>query len=395
LPGIAALSRGLTGVLLGAIGILGLVAEPPPELRQAPPAATSRLPDDDLTRQIGQMLMVGFAGQATSHASVRRTLDQLRRGQIGGVLLFGRNVKSRRQVAELTRELRAAAGTLPPLIAIDQEGGKIQRMGPEQGFAQYPSAAGVAGSLDAEGAQRLYRGLAGELKDVGINLNLGPVVDLDRNRGNRVIGGHGRSYGPDPDRVTTYARAFIAAHRAVGVLTAAKHFPGHGSSRGDSHHGFVDIGETWSPAELEPYRALAGRDGPSMVMVGHLHLPALGEGSALPATLSKRAIIDTLRNRLGFEGVVITDDLEMGAIRDHYRFEESIIAAVNAGNDILLFGNLRDDPRLVERVVMTIRRAVLSGTIAKSRIEEASRRVVALRRSLSVAAGATAIGMAH
>lgn len=381
-PSLAGLSGTLSAVLLAALAVLLIALGISGRHAEAPGPAVQGPPRDALTREIGQMLMLGFRGQGPGEAGPRRVAGEIREGLIGGVLLLGDNIGSRRQLEALTRALRPAGDVTVPLIAVDQEGGAIQRLRPAQGFQRYPSAAGVSRTLDAAGAKALYTGLARELASVGINLNLGPVVDLDRNRRNRIIGGMERSYGSDPARVTLFARAFVEAHREAGVLTAAKHFPGHGSSTADSHAGFVDIGRTWSPAEIEPYKALVGPEGVPMVMVGHLYLPALGEGRQLPATLSRRAIGDMLRHSLGFQGVVITDDMEMGAIRQNFGLEESTIAAINAGNDILIYSNISDDASLVPRLHAVIRRAVETGRIPRGRVAEAFGRIQALKATI-------------
>jgi beta-N-acetylhexosaminidase len=174
----------------------------------------------------------------------------------------------------------------------------------------------------------------------GFSVNFAPVVDLDLNPDNQVIGKFGRSFGKSgANTVTVYAEQVIAAHHEAGVLTALKHYPGHGSSTADSHEGYVDITRTWSDIELEPYRQLIGSGYADFVMVGHLIDTEIDASGVKPSSLSRVWINDTLRNSLGFKGVVITDDLEMGAIRDHYGLEETVVRAVNAGVDVLLFSN--------------------------------------------------------
>src|SRR5690606_13400496 len=175
---------------------------------------------------------------------------------------------------------------------------------------------------------------------LGFSVNFGPVADLAVNPNNQVITKFGRAYGKSAETVAAYDEAFIAAHHAAGLITSLKHFPGHGSSTADSHEGFVDISKTWSKAELEPYRIMFADGYADMVMVGHLyHSDYAGESSKLPASLSPEWIEGVLRGELGFKGVVISDDLEMGAIRKLYDLEETIVHAVNAGTDVLLFSN--------------------------------------------------------
>ena len=336
-----------------------------------------------LDQMIGQMIMVGFRGTSARSAGVKAVGRQLRDGLIGGVMLLEHNITGRKQLRALTRFLKqAATGRPPPLIAVDQEGGWVQRLKRRNGFASTRSARSVAANYSADKARNVvYAKMADQLADTGINLNFGPVVDLDiTGARNPIIGRVRRSYGRDPDVVLSYAQGFIDAHRARQIVTAAKHFPGHGSSLTDSHKGFTDISRTWTENELIPYRRLAQKNGVAMVMVGHLYHPAFSDGPGQPATLSAKAIRDWLRRRLGFKGVVITDDMEMGAIRKNFRFRDAVVRAVTAGNDILLYANTaKSDPNLALRIHAVIQRAVASGVIPKQRIEEAYRRIMAMK----------------
>lgn len=339
---------------------------------------------DDLDMMIGQMLVLGFAGQTPSDGWTRKMLALVRSGKVGGVLLMEPNIATRTQVAALTAALREASPPLPLLIAIDEEGGVVQRLGPKQGIRAVPAAATIAKAVTPDAAIHTYRGLATDLKMLGINLNLGPVVDLARNRNNPIIVRQRRSYGNDPATVTAFARAFIRAHRQAGVLTAAKHFPGHGSSSADSHFGKADVSASWSDVELEPYRRLIASEPPPIVMVGHLHLEQLEGEDDLPATLSRAAIDGLLRKDIGYQGVVITDDLDMRAIRRSYSIEVAAVRAVAAGNDLILVSNTsRPDPYLAERLTAGIRRAVDDGTIPRRRIEEAFLRIKAMKEKLA------------
>lgn len=390
-PGRIGTSGALTlGLLLGWMLLASLLHDPT-AMRSllaaapaAPGAAGQQKPADPLDLAIGQMIMVGFQGQSPGDPGVARAIGEAKSGRIGGVLLLGRNIAGRRQLQRLTAALADVNGLPPLLIAVDQEGGAVARLGRRNGFGSYPSAADLGRRSDPGSALAIYTRMAGELAATGINLNLGPVVDLDRNPGNPIIGRLGRSYGTEPAKVLDFALAFISAHRSEGVLTAAKHFPGHGSSAGDSHSGRVDVSKSWSPDELEPFRRLALADGAPLLMVGHLANTALAAGPALPASLSPAAVTGTLRRRLGYDGVVITDDLEMGAIRRYYGFEESVVAAVLAGNDILLFSNQSfAEPGLGDRIHAVIRKAVEDGRIPLARIEESARRIARAKALLS------------
>ena len=178
---------------------------------------------------VGQMIMVGFPGDNENEKGVRAVREQLNKGTIGGVVLFPANINSRRQVKHLNAYLRNARSDPQPFIAVDQEGGTVQRLKPWNGFKWFPSAAQVARNpsfASREAAERLYGEMAAELSSAAFNMNLGPVIDLNTNPGNPVIGARGRSFGEDPDIVTSLAAAFIQAHRAANIATVAKHFPG-------------------------------------------------------------------------------------------------------------------------------------------------------------------------
>ncbi len=391
--GIRGGSEFLTWLVAAGLGALLLAASSPrpapgPEIMSLgmSPAAPTDGVMSELDQMIGQMLMVGFYGQSPSEGWVRKLQAQIHAGKVGGVIVMDQNIVSRAQVERLNAALHDAGPPLPLLVAIDQEGGAVQRLGPKQGIARLPGAARMARQGSAESAGTLYAGLAIELRDLGFNLNFGPVVDLASNRDNPIISQQGRSFGADPATVSAFARAFIRAHRHAGVLTAAKHFPGHGSSAGDSHLRLIDVSKSWSEAEIEPYKLLNTTEPPPLVMVGHLHLDRFSTVAKTPATLSKDAIEGMLRREIGYQGVVITDDLDMGAIRRNYKLEDAAVLAIAAGNDMILVSNTsRPDPGLPERLLASIRGAVLDGTIPRRRIEEAFARITKLKSRLTMA----------
>ena len=247
-----------------------------------------------------------------------------------------RNIVSPQQVRELTAQLQAVAGTLL-LIAIDQEGGQIARLKARHGFSATPSQAELGRLDDEQETRSSAREVGALLADLGINLNFAPVLDLAVNPDNPIIAALERSYGADPDRVERHARWTIQEFHRAGVLSAVKHFPGHGASKEDSHLGLPDVTHLWSETELEPFSSLIGEQLPDVVMMAHLYNAQWDE--TYPATLSSAVITGMLRQQLGFEGVVVSDDMTMGAIVQNYSLEESIELAVKAGVDILLFGN--------------------------------------------------------
>jgi beta-N-acetylhexosaminidase len=349
---------------------------------KAPPEADAAL----LDAMIGQMIMVGFAGSSERDSGVMAVRDQLAKGVIGGVVLYPENIGPPEQLRALTAFLRNAKSAPVPFIAVDQEGGLVQRLTRRNGHSYFPSARSVGRNpsyASADSAERLYAAMAEELAEAGFNLNFGPVVDLNLNPDNPVIGQRERSFSADPNIVTALARAFILAHREAGIVTVAKHFPGHGSSHVDSHKALADVSETWKEIELEPYRTLAKEGMLDAVMLGHLYHPRFSDGARLPASLSGRAVQALRASYIGFDGVVVSDDMEMGAVSGDYSFEERVIKAVNAGTDLLVFSNVGvGDPELGVRIHAVIADAVRDGRISRSRIEQAYGKIKLLKRRL-------------
>lgn len=353
--------------------VLGLLA--------APSASAQSIED-----MAGQMVMVGFSGTSLDDAGVRAVRDQVSRGEIGGVMYLRTNVESLEAVRAINRALVSARPWLPPFIALDQEGGQIERLTSAVGFGEIPSARSVARGTPDE-ARSVYGALAAELAGQGFNLNFGPVVDLDLNPDNPIIARYQRAFGDDPEAVSALAAAFVEGHHAAGVATALKHFPGHGSSRDDSHEGFVDITGLWQPVELEPYRALIDADLVDMVMVAHLFNAEIQRGDAdqLPASLSQAWIEDVLRDDLGFDGVVITDDLEMGAIRSRFDLHDTIVRAVEAGVDILLFSNTAEyDPALGAEISQILVAEAEADPAFADRVAQSYARIIGLKRSVGI-----------
>jgi beta-N-acetylhexosaminidase len=337
-----------------------------------------------LPEMAGQMVIVGFQGDSAASASVTALREDIAAGTIGGVMYLRPNVASLDAVAEMNRQFLEARPDLPPFITLDQEGGAVERLTRAVGFSEIPDAATVARRNTPEQAQAIYADLATRIAALGFNVNFGPVADLNLNPDNPVIARYGRSFSADSDTVAAYDRAFIAGHQAARVLTALKHFPGHGSSTTDSHEGFTDITDTWQQSELQPYVELIRSGYDEFVMIGHLYHADYADGvDGLPSSLTPRWIDGVLRSELGFTGVVISDDLEMGAIRDHYGLEETIVMAVNAGMDVLLFSNTAAyDAALGRRVRdILVARAEADPAFA-ARIAESYRRIVRLKARL-------------
>lgn len=361
-------------VLLGAAASLQALSAPEPGA-------------DPIDAMIGQMIIVGFPGQSPQDAGVAAVREQIAQGTIGGVVLYPENIRSPEQLKALTTSLREARAAPKPFISVDQEGGIVQRLSRYNGHASYPSAQSVGRNpsfADPEAALTLYTGLAKELAEAGFDFNLAPVVDLELNPDNPVIAGRKRSFGADARTVTMLARAFIIAHREANIATVAKHFPGHGSSVADSHKQLADVSKTWQDVELEPYRLLAKDGLLDAVMLGHLYHPRFSDSGKLPATLSRKAVRMLRGPQIGFNGVVISDDLEMLAVADDYSLEDRLVKAINAGTDIVLVSNVESqNPALGANVHAIIAEAVREGRISRGRIEQAYKRVLQLKRRLA------------
>ncbi len=334
------------------------------------------------------MINVGFRGCRPSEvdAAARDVAEH----HVGGVILFDqemadgttrrRNIESPEQVRELTAFLQSQAKQ-PLLISIDQEGGRVNRLKAEYGFPPTVSHEELGRRDQVESTYLHASAMARTLASIGLNLNLAPVVDLDANPLNPIIKGKGRSFSADPEIVARHAAAFVRAHREQGVLTCAKHFPGHGSAAGDTHLGLVDVTQTWSEMELIPFQRLIDGGLCDMIMSAHVFNARLDP--EVPATLSRAVISGLLRERMKFGGVVTSDDMEMKAISTHYGLEKSIPAAINAGVDWLCFGNnLSYDRDIAPKTIRIIERAVEAGTIPEARIDESYARVAALKRKL-------------
>jgi beta-N-acetylhexosaminidase len=347
-----------------------------------------------LREKIGQLLCIGFRGSRPDECAP--IVRDLREHHIGSVILFDqdmaggtvdtaqrrRNIESPAQVGQLVAFLQAQAPR-PLLVAIDQEGGRVNRLKPAYGFPDSVSHEEL-GRLDQPAETRRHAATTAQtLAGLGINWNLAPVVDLDAHPDNPIIKGKRRSFSADPEAVARHAGEFVRAHRAQGVLTCLKHFPGHGSATGDTHLGLVDVTATWQERELMPFRRLIDADLCDAVMTAHVFNRRLDPDH--PATLSPAVVTGLLRGQLGFQGVIMSDDMEMKAIAHHYGIEQSVPAAIAAGIDVLCFGNnLNYDPDIAGKAAGILVRAVESGRIPARRIEESCQRVLALKQRAGI-----------
>ncbi len=336
---------------------------------------------------LGQMFMTGFDGMTV--AAGHPVVEDIVRQQVGGVILFdrnvdstGQNIQSPGQLRELTAALQEFAD-IPLLIGVDQEGGRVCRLKEKDGFPATVSAKRLGSGSDVTETRRQAERMAATLAGHGINLNLAPVVDLDLNPDNPIISRYERSFGADPGLVALHAATFIEAHHARGVACCLKHFPGHGSSGGDSHLGFVDSSECWREIELEPYRRLFQAGFADAVMTAHVVQRGL-DPRGVPATLSWPMVSGLLRGRLGFTGVIVSDDLQMRAITEKWSYEEAVQMAVLAGVDLLIVGNnLLRRENVVARGVRAIERLLDSNRIDEEALRAAVQRISLLKQKIS------------
>jgi beta-N-acetylhexosaminidase len=323
------------------------------------------------------MLVVGFRGFGVRAAD---PISKAIEAGLGGVILFDRdrktrlrNIESPHQVAALTAALRAAApGAL--IIAIDQEGGRVSRLEPAQGFPATRSQAAIGATGDPAVAFEAGRAMGATMAAAGIDLDLAPVVDVNVNPRNPAVGALERSFSADPAIVAAMAEAEIQGLHEIGIRAAIKHFPGLGSATANTDLDDVDVTGTWSEAELEPFETLISLGLPDAVMIGHMVNDTIDPG--VPASLSPATVDGLLRARLGWTGAAITDDLGAEAIASRYERSEAVALAIEAGNDLLLFANQTVHvPDLAEELVDTIEALITSGRIGEARIAESVRRI--------------------
>ena len=315
----------------------------------------------DISRHIGQLAIAGFAGH-----SIPSDLRALAREfDLGGIILFARNVDAPDQVADVSREAQSLAQELPLWVSVDQEGGRVARL--KDPFTRWPPMATLGRSGDEQLAARFARALAAELKAVGISLDYTPVLDIHTNPNNPVIGD--RALAERAEDVARLGRAIITALQGEGIAACGKHFPGHGDTSTDSHHELPLIEhppDRLDAVELVPFRAAIDA-GVASIMTAHILIPALDDER--PATLSP-AVVDTLlKKTMGFTGLVLSDDLEMRAISGKYGIPEATVAAVAAGCDAVLMCGAGQEQQVA--ALEALIRAAEDGTLPLKRLEDA------------------------
>jgi beta-N-acetylhexosaminidase len=337
--------------------------------------------EDSLDLKIGQMIMVGINSR-TSISAIDTLHNEIKKRRMGGFIMFEKNINptnSKENLKKLIADLQASA-SIPLMISIDEEGGKVHRLKEKYGFVKMPSAAYLGSLKNTDSTTYYTKILAAQLADLGITLNFAPDVDLATNPNNPVIAKANRSYSADPSIVSNHASASINAHREFGVKTILKHFPGHGSSTTDSHLGITDVTNQWKFMELQPYNTIIKANNCDAIMTAHIincHL----DTACLPATLSKTIVTDMLRNMMNYNGVIFSDDMQMFAISKNYGLENAIKLSINAGVDVLLFGNQVNpqDKISASEVHAKIKKLVKSGEISLTRIHESYVRIMKLK----------------
>jgi beta-N-acetylhexosaminidase len=333
-----------------------------------------------LEQKVGQLFLVNLYGDTLTQGDY----DLLQQWRPGGIVLFPSNTGTPEKVAELTNSYQQAiinATGIPAFVATDQEGGLISRL--TDGFTHWPLPMVLTAANDPDLAYRVGQGMAQELRAVGVNINLAPVADLRTNLDNLVIGR--RSPGSDPAMVGLMLAGLIRGMQDGGVMTAVKHFPGHGDTSLDSHLTLPTLDhdrERLYAVELPPFVS-AINAGSGAVMIAHLWLPEFDPTAPLPATLSQNIVTGLLRESLGYEGLIMTDALDMDAVTSSYTTGEAAVLAIQAGVDLIPVGPRIGEVNLTAMIEYTID-AVRSGQLAETRVDESVRRILQAKQQLGL-----------
>ena len=327
-----------------------------------------------LNEKIGQMLIVGFEGNDVHSSFSKKSLKRIKKGEVSGIILFSKNIKSKEDLIEMNEKI-LNSNSITPFISIDNEGGVIQRYD----FYQHKSAKEVSNLTNLQ-AKEEYSKMAQLEKELKINFNFAPCVDLGINPSSIIVKKQ-RSYSNNYKIVTNYSKIFIDEHSKNNIITSIKHFPGHGSVKGDTHLGFVDATSTFQKQELEPYIELANYNKTNTVMVSHIFNKNFDE--QYPASLSKKTI-DFLKNDIGFNGVIVSDDYDMRAIRDNYSLRDIIVNSINSGINILIFSNniSKKDENLPRKFRKIVKKELKKGNIKIKDIDESFNKIIELKKNL-------------
>lgn len=339
------------------------------ETTVVPSPEEQRLQAMTVEQKVAQLLVAGISGTTPGADGIAAIQNY----QVGGIILFGRNVSSSRQLTELTNQLKALnTDYIPLFLCVDEEGGRVSRMPPE--IADIPAAYTYGQQSDPSLLKKLGQTLGAECSAFGFNLDFAPVMDVFSNPNNTVIGD--RSYGSDPRTAAEASSQVAAGLQDAGIIAAGKHFPGHGDTATDSHLSLPIVNKTkeeWEQNDAIPFQKAIDAGIP-IVMVGHILMPQLDPNN--PATLSHIMVTDILREEMGFDGVICTDDLTMGAITEAYGIGEAAVRAVEAGCDLLLVCHEEEN---LEAVYTALLSAVESGRISEQRLNESVLRILSLK----------------
>ncbi len=352
-------------------------AEPEPKTGSKAEAVFEKL---SLREKVGQLFIFRFDGMLYNDSFehwVRYLDDDFRsrveKYPIGGFLTMGANISSPEQLKEMNRAVTEMYPTVKPFICTDEEGGDVARLANSGvlGISSFPNMGYIGAGGDPEKAFEAYSTIGGYLKEYGFNLDLAPVADVNTNPNNIVIGQ--RAFGSDPETASHFVSRAVDGLHEGGVMSCLKHFPGHGDTAADSHYGAVTVDKTWEEmlqCELIPF--IGSMDKTDMIMTAHIAVPKV-TGDDTPASLSYTLLTEKLRNELGYEGVIITDSLGMGAVSKYYSSEECCIAAINAGVDLLL------KPVHSYESFEAVLKAAEEGEISEERINESVMRILRLK----------------
>ncbi|MFD2671742.1 beta-N-acetylhexosaminidase [Marinicrinis sediminis] len=335
-----------------------------------------------LQEKIAQMMYVGVSGTSL-HEQEQQLIAE---DHVGGIILLGGNIENKQQLSRYVTDMKKANQTYPiPLfIGADEEGGRVSRI--PDSILNFPSNQVIGRVEDEQLSYEIGQLLARKVKSFGMNMNFAPVLDIHSNPHNQVIGD--RAFGAEPDLVSTLGIATMKGMQSKSVIPVVKHFPGHGDTKLDSHVHLPRVNKSLQELErneLIPFRRSIA-EGAEMVMVAHVLYPQLDD--QYPASLSPVLLTDLLRKQMGFEGVVVTDDLSMGAITSHYTMPEAVIQSIRAGSDMVMVTQIhRDD---YQALLQAISAAVESGQIPRKQIDDSVARILALKQRRSPLQGTSA-----
>ena len=334
-----------------------------------------------LEQKIGQLMIIGFDGTDADSD----LLEMIGTYHVGGVIFFARNIRSPQQVADLTNKLqRTAIGSGHPglFIAVDQEGGRVARLTEDTGFTEFPSAMAIGATGDPENAYHMASAMAAEMRAVGINVDFAPVLDVNNNPANPVIGT--RSFSSDAEKVAVFGTAFGRGLQENGVLAFGKHFPGHGDTGIDSHIALPLVPydrDRLNQVELVPFKAAIAA-GFAGIMSAHVTFPAIDSTPGLAATLSRPVLTGLLREELGYNGLIVTDSLEMGALAENgYPPPVGAALAFAAGADALLFNR---DHAMHKQAFSHLAQAVKEGKVSQEQLNSSVRRILEAKEKFGI-----------